>query len=117
MDKTGGNEYVRKDDLDKVVRPPPDNRPKTEDVTNTRELEWDEMCLRKEVLMGILSKGFDMPSPIQEEAIPMILANKNIVARAKNGTGKTGSFVIPVLNMIDEKLPKIQSVVLVPTRE
>jgi ATP-dependent RNA helicase DDX6/DHH1 len=40
-----------------------------------------------------------------------------VVARAKNGTGKTGSFVIPVLNMIDEKVPKIQSVILVPTRE
>jgi len=46
--------------------------------------------------MGIVAKGFDQPSPIQEEAIPMILAKRNIIARAKNGTGKTGSFVIPV---------------------
>lgn len=119
MEYQGSNEYVRKDDdaWNKVVKPAPDTRPKTEDVTNTRGLEWDDLCLRKEVLMGIVSKGFDLPSPIQEEAIPMILAKKNVVARAKNGTGKTGSFVIPVLNMIDETIPKIQSVVLTPTRE
>jgi len=113
MDNRGSNEYVRKDtdDMSKMVKPPPDNRPKTEDVTNTRGLDWDDLCLRKEVLMGIVSKGFDVPSPIQEEAIPMILAKKNVVARAKNGTGKTGSYVIPVLNMVDEKLPVIQSVI------
>lgn len=60
-----------------MVRPPPDNRVKTDDVTNTRGLEWDDFCLRKELLMGIVSKGFDKPSPIQEEAIPMILASKH----------------------------------------
>ena len=40
--------------------------------------------------MGIFEKGFEKPSPIQEESIPVALAGKDILARAKNGTGKTG---------------------------
>lgn len=46
----------------------------TEDVTNTRGLEWDDLGLRKELLMGIMAKGFDRPSPVQEEVIPNVLA-------------------------------------------
>ena len=56
------------------------------------------------------------PTPIQEESIPLIKARKSIIARAKNGTGKTGAFLIPVLNEIDERSGKIQGVILVPTR-
>ena len=41
--------------------------------------------------------GYEKPSPIQEESLPVALAGKSILARAKNGTGKTGAFVIPIL--------------------
>lgn len=58
-----------------------------------------------------------MPTPIQEESIPLIVARKSIIARAKNGTGKTGAYLIPLLNEINEKSKYIQGVVLVPTRE
>lgn len=51
--------------------------------------------------MGIFEAGFDKPSPIQEEAIPIALAGRDILARAKNGTGKTAAFVIPVLEKVD----------------
>ena len=47
--------------------------------------------------MGIFEKGFEKPSPIQEESIPIALAGRDILARAKNGTGKTAAFTIPVL--------------------
>jgi ATP-dependent RNA helicase DDX6/DHH1 len=47
--------------------------------------------------MGIFEAGFEKPSPIQEEAIPIALAGRDILARAKNGTGKTAAFIIPVL--------------------
>ena len=60
----------------KIQKPEPDLRPKTKDVTNRKGLEWDEFNLRKELLMGIVSKGFDFPSPVQEEVIPTILARK-----------------------------------------
>ena len=63
------------------------------------------------------AQGFDKPSPIQEEAIPLALAGRNILARAKNGTGKTGSFCIPCLEKIDTAKNTIQALILVPTRE
>ena len=51
--------------------------------------------------MGIFEKGWETPSPIQEVGIPMALTGRNILARAKNGTGKTGAFTIGSLSRID----------------
>ncbi|KAG7094711.1 DExD/H-box ATP-dependent RNA helicase dhh1 [Marasmius oreades] len=100
------------------LRPPPkDLRPQTEDVTATKGTEFEDMNLRRELLMGIFEAGFEKPSPIQEEAIPMALSKRDILARAKNGTGKTAAFVIPSLQRVDPTLNKIQVLLLVPTRE
>lgn len=97
--------------------PPKDLRPQTEDVTATKGLEFEEMFLRRELLMGIFEAGFEKPSPIQEEAIPIALTKRDILARAKNGTGKTAAFVIPSLQQVDVNKAKIQALLLVPTRE
>jgi ATP-dependent RNA helicase DDX6/DHH1 len=59
--------------------------------------------------MGIFEKGFEKPSPIQEEAIPIILAGRDVLARAKNGTGKTAAFIIPCLEKVDTSKNHIQS--------
>jgi ATP-dependent RNA helicase DDX6/DHH1 len=67
--------------------------------------------------MGIFEKGFETPSPIQEEAIPVILQNRNVLARAKNGTGKTAAYIIPCLDKLDENSSAIQILILIPTRE
>lgn len=67
--------------------------------------------------MGIYEKGFEAPSPIQEESIPIALTGRDILARAKNGTGKTAAFCIPVLEKIDSSKDEVQAVLLVPTRE
>lgn len=61
--------------------------------------------------------GYEQPSPIQEEAIPVALIGKHVLARAKNGTGKTGSFCIPILQRLDPLAKHIQAMVIVPTRE
>ena len=97
--------------------PPKDTRVKTEDVTNTKGSEFEDYFLKRELLMGIFEKGYERPSPIQEESIPVALAGKNIIARAKNGTGKTAAFVIPMLEKVNTQLNHIQGMVLVPTRE
>jgi ATP-dependent RNA helicase DDX6/DHH1 len=73
--------------------------------------------LKVELLKGIYEKGYEKPSPVQEEVIPIALTGKDIIARAKNGTGKTGSFVIPILEKVDFSLKYVQAVILVPTRE
>ena len=67
--------------------------------------------------MGIYEKGFERPSPIQEESIPIALTGRDILARAKNGTGKTAAFCIPILERLDTSRNEIQAVILVPTRE
>lgn len=58
--------------------------------------------------MGIYEKGFERPSPIQEESIPIVLTGSDILARAKNGTGKTAAFCIPALEKIDQDKNFIQ---------
>lgn len=52
--------------------------------------------------------GFKEPTPIQEESIPLIIGGKSIIARAKNGTGKTGAFLIPIINEINTKINTVQ---------
>eukprot|EP00941_MAST-03F_sp_MAST-3F-sp1_P005188 g5188.t1 len=101
----------------KINMPAADKRIKTEDVTQTKGNDFEDYFLKKELLMGIFEKGYEKPSPIQEEAIPIALAGRNILARAKNGTGKTGAFCIPCLERCDTSKQYIQSLILVPTRE
>ncbi|KAG0039841.1 DExD/H-box ATP-dependent RNA helicase dhh1 [Podila clonocystis] len=97
--------------------PTKDSRPQTEDVTATKGNEFEDYFLKRELLMGIFEAGFERPSPIQEESIPIALAGRDILARAKNGTGKTAAFVIPSLEKVNLKKNKIQALLLVPTRE
>jgi len=97
--------------------PAKDTRYRTEDVTATKGNEFEDYFLKRELLMGIYEKGFEQPSPIQEESIPIALTGRDILARAKNGTGKTAAFCIPVLEKVDTGKNIIQSLVLVPTRE
>ena len=87
------------------------------DVTATKGNDFEDYFLKRELLMGIFEAGFERPSPIQEESIPIALAGRDILARAKNGTGKTAAFVVPVLEKADAKKPNIQATILVPTRE
>lgn len=88
-----------------------------QDVTATKGLEFEDFSIKRDLLMGIFEAGFEKPSPIQEEAIPVALTGRDILARAKNGTGKTAAFVIPALERINTKSSKIQALILVPTRE
>lgn len=101
----------------KLSLPPKDKRVKTTDVTATKGHEFEDYCLKRELLMGIFEKGWETPSPIQESSIPIALTGRDILARAKNGTGKTGAYVIPILERIDVTKDKIQALIIVPTRE
>lgn len=110
---------------DQCVRPAKDTRIQTavfplfidlrllltllQDVTATKGHDFESYYLRRELLMGIFEKGFEKPSPIQEEAIPIILAGRDVLARAKNGTGKTAAFIIPCLEKVDTTKNHIQS--------
>jgi ATP-dependent RNA helicase RhlE len=54
----------------------------------------------EKLLDGLDAMGFTKPTPIQEQAIPVILANHDLIACAQTGTGKTGAYILPVLNKI-----------------
>ncbi|KQJ83760.1 hypothetical protein BRADI_5g16700v3 [Brachypodium distachyon] len=114
---TDGIDSSSQDWKTQLKLPPPDTRYQTEDVTATKGNEFEDYFLKRELLMGIYEKGFERPSPIQEESIPIALTGSDILARAKNGTGKTAAFCIPALEKIDQDKNAIQVAILVPTRE
>ena len=82
-------------------------------------MTFKDLKLRGELLRAIKKEGYTEPSPIQEKAIPEILENRDLIACAQTGTGKTAAFALPILNnlMIDRKPKTIQALVLTPTRE
>lgn len=81
-------------------------------MTATKGNEFEDYFLKRELLMGIYEKGFERPFPIQEESIPIALNGSDILARAKNGTGKTAAFCIPALEKIDQDNNVIQGLFL-----
>lgn len=117
MQKTNGESGEEENWKKNLVKPKADNRVQTEDVTMTKGQDFSDYFLKRELLMGIYEKGFEKPSPIQEEAIPILLSGRNVLARAKNGTGKTAAFIIPCLEKTDAAKNHIQILMLVPTRE
>lgn len=103
---------------EKVLATRRDKRIRTDDVLSKKGNDFEDYFLKRELLMGIYEKGYEKPSPIQEESIPVALLGKNILARAKNGTGKTAAFVIPMLEKCNtQQRRNIQGLILVPTRE
>jgi ATP-dependent RNA helicase DDX19/DBP5 len=71
-----------------LTAPPRDRRVQTADVQAVKGVEFEDFHLKRELLKGIFEMGYESPSPVQEEAIPIALLDKHILARAKNGTGK-----------------------------
>uniref|UniRef100_A0A674B759 RNA helicase n=1 Tax=Salmo trutta TaxID=8032 RepID=A0A674B759_SALTR len=104
------------DDWKKCLQlPQKDCRFRTSDVTSTKGNEFEDYCLKRELLMGIFEMGWEKPSPVQEESIPIALSGRDILARAKNGTGKSGAYLIPLLERIDLKKDHIQVHVVIAT--
>lgn len=68
-------------------------------------------------LRALQDMGFEEPSPIQREAIPVILEGKDVIGQAQTGTGKTAAFGIPIVETVDPRVPHVQALILVPTRE
>jgi ATP-dependent RNA helicase DeaD len=79
--------------------------------------DFGSLGLSAEVLRGLDELGFEEPSPVQMQAIPLLLGGRDLVAQALTGTGKTAAFGIPIAERLDPSSPTIQSVVLAPTRE
>lgn len=78
---------------------------------------FDDMGLKEPLLRGIYGFGFEKPSAIQQRAIVPIISNRDVIAQAQSGTGKTATFSIGVLQSLDINTREVQALVLSPTRE
>ncbi|MGL4854416.1 MAG: DEAD/DEAH box helicase, partial [Lentisphaeria bacterium] len=81
-------------------------------------LTFKDLNLSAETLTALEAKGFITPTPIQAETIPRLLSGcHDIIGQARTGTGKTAAFGLPLIEKIDFENPKVQALVLAPTRE
>ncbi len=81
-------------------------------------IKFSELNLSDDILEAISYMGFEEATPVQEKAIPVILENRDLIACAQTGTGKTAAFVIPILNKIaGMDLKSVNTLIIVPTRE
>jgi ATP-dependent RNA helicase DeaD len=76
-----------------------------------------DLALIEPVLRALNDVGYETPSPIQAQTIPLLLAGKDVLGQAQTGTGKTAAFALPILSRIDLKQKDPQVLVLAPTRE
>ena len=73
--------------------------------------------LHPDVMAAISAVGYEEPSPIQTQAIPVILGGHDMIGQAQTGTGKTAAFALPILSKIDPARKEVQALILAPTRE
>lgn len=89
----------------------------SEEENNNGINSWDDMDLKDDVLRGIYSYGFEIPSEIQKKAIVPMSKQRDLLAQAQSGSGKTGSFTIGTLQQIDTSKACTQALILAPTHE
>ena len=81
-------------------------------------MTFEEIGIRPELVKAVTELGYEKPMPVQEQVIPVILqSNKDIIALAQTGTGKTAAFGLPLITLVDEKSKNTQVLILCPTRE
>lgn len=81
------------------------------------EYDFSSLDLNPALVDNLASLGYSEMTPIQAQALPSILASKDVIAKAKTGSGKTATFSLGLLNKLDVKRFRVQTLVLCPTRE
>jgi len=81
------------------------------------DIKFSDLGLPENILKALAEIGYETPSPIQEQAIPILLKGADILGMAQTGTGKTAAFALPILARIDMKQKNPSVLVLTPTRE
>jgi len=88
-------------------------------------MSFASLGLSEELVRAVTDHGYTVPTPIQQQAIPAVLAGGDLLAGAQTGTGKTAGFVLPILHRLSDKSvkgpsegrPPIRALILTPTRE
>src|SRR6185312_1268507 len=104
-------------------------------VRSDLRMSFDSLGLAPELLRAVADQGYTEPTPVQAEAIPHVLAGRDVLAGAQTGTGKTAAFVLPILQLLNANKPNanlvaagnnrprgatgmpIRVLILTPTRE
>lgn len=98
----------------------PEEKNINSESTISSSKSFQGMSLSRPILRGLASVGFSEPTPIQKKTIPIALLGKDVVGGAVTGSGKTGAFIIPILERLlyrPRKIPTSRVVILMPTRE
>ena len=84
-------------------------------------MPFSKLGLSTPIVQAVTELGYHQPTPIQQKAIPAILSGKNVIAAAQTGTGKTASFVLPILHILKDTPPvrakRVCALIMTPTRE
>ena len=84
-------------------------------------MSFTSLKLSPQIIQALKKQNFQEPTPIQEKVIPLVFEKNDIMAKAKTGSGKSASYILPILDMIaksrDSKKAKIKALILTPTRE
>ncbi|MFT5789889.1 MAG: ATP-dependent RNA helicase RhlE, partial [Shewanella sp.] len=84
-------------------------------------MPFSKLGLSNPIVTAVTEQGYTTPTPIQAKSIPVILSGRNLMAAAQTGTGKTASFVLPILQLLSQsqtqRKKRIRALILTPTRE
>ena len=104
--------------VDKRSDSPPAGRRAAPSSLNRRMPTFEDLGLSEPALARRSTHlGYERPTPIQEQAIPPLLAGRDVIGQAQTGTGKTAAFGLPMVEYVDTDAPEVQALVLTPTRE
>ena len=84
---------------------------------------FEDLSLSKSIQKAVFEEGYVSATPIQEQAIPIVLAGRDLIGCAQTGTGKTGAFAIPIIHQLhrivgsSKKAKEIRALIITPTRE
>ena len=100
-----------------AINTPPVVGRRKEAIVRVRMTTFAELGLSDDILAALRDVGYDVPSPIQEQAIPPLLEGLDVIGQAQTGSGKTAAFGLPMLQYVDPEETDVQGLVLTPTRE
>ena len=104
-------------DVERAASPRDRDKSEVRTAHEDEEITFADLGLPGDLLKAVTDMGFVTPTAIQKEAIPVLLAGRDVVGVAQTGTGKTAAFGLPLLDAVDSRDGVVQALVLAPTRE
>ena len=88
-----------------------------ENLCEMEPMRYEDATIDARIIRAVREMGFEVMTPIQQQAIPVLLEGRDVLGQAQTGTGKTAAFGIPMIQRIDPEVPGTQCIILCPTRE